>query len=74
MITKIAILAARNIDLRETESASFPPSGLSNGKVIVGMEVINPTKKVEFVLSKTYQLTIVPRATKTEKPNPLAIK
>ena len=73
-VIKVAILAARNTDFRETESASFPPSGLSKGKVIVGMDVINATRKVEFVFSKTYQLTIVPRAKNTEKPNPLAIK
>ena len=70
----VAILATKNTNFLETESANLPPIGLSSGSVIVGIAVIRPTSRVEFVWSKTYQLTIIPLVINTEKPNPLAIK
>ena len=74
MTINIVILALKNTFSFENESASLPPRGPNIGNIMVGIEVIMPTIRVELVSSRTYQLTTVPLATNTEKAKPLAIR
>ena len=52
----LKILIVRKIVFLENLSASCPPKGDMNNTKKVGIAANNPTIKVEFVFSSTYQL------------------